>query len=227
MSLHNRPQSSQPSQLGANAYARRLEPLSFPGQILLGVAEQRTGPGPSTRPSSRRPTFPTASPIPGPARTALPRTAPPARAAAPAHAGLQAPHLLESLRGVVERLSGLARNSRHLRLLQGRDRRLQVQDTVQLGEKRFAAVLRVDGERFLIGGGTGGISLLAKLAGETALPTLATVQIDPVQIESLQIEPLPILTANDSPFASPIAAATEPSSFSAVFAAHAHPAGQA
>ena len=42
-------------------------------------------------------------------------------------------------------------------------RRLRVVETVALGEKRFVALLNVDGAQFLIGGGATGISLLATL----------------------------------------------------------------
>lgn len=44
-----------------------------------------------------------------------------------------------------------------------RGKRLRVIETVSLGEKRFAAVLHVDGAQFLIGGGPNNISLLASL----------------------------------------------------------------
>ncbi len=50
--------------------------------------------------------------------------------------------------------------------LQGKGRRLQVQETVQLGEKRFVAILRVDGEQFLIGGSAAGVQLLAAMQPE-------------------------------------------------------------
>jgi flagellar biogenesis protein FliO len=42
-------------------------------------------------------------------------------------------------------------------------KRLHVAATVSLGEKRFAAVLEVDGLQFLIGGGGTNVSLLAQL----------------------------------------------------------------
>lgn len=42
-------------------------------------------------------------------------------------------------------------------------KRLRVAETVSLGEKRFVAIVRVDGREFLIGGGTSGISLLAPI----------------------------------------------------------------
>jgi len=42
-------------------------------------------------------------------------------------------------------------------------RRLQVAETVSLGEKRFVAVVRVDGRHFLLAGGPANIALLAQL----------------------------------------------------------------
>lgn len=42
-------------------------------------------------------------------------------------------------------------------------RHLRVTETVQLGEKRFVAIVHVDGRQFLIGGGSTGINLLATL----------------------------------------------------------------
>jgi len=43
------------------------------------------------------------------------------------------------------------------------NRRLQVVTTALLGEKRFVAVIRVDGLEFLIGGGATSVALLAQL----------------------------------------------------------------
>ena len=42
-------------------------------------------------------------------------------------------------------------------------RRLQVTSTVSLGEKRFIAVVQVDGLQFLVGGGASNVALLAQL----------------------------------------------------------------
>jgi hypothetical protein len=50
-----------------------------------------------------------------------------------------------------------ATTSQHLRLA----------ETVSLGEKRFVAIIHVEGRKFLIGGGTAGVSLLTQL-DETA-----------------------------------------------------------
>jgi hypothetical protein len=42
-------------------------------------------------------------------------------------------------------------------------KRLRVAETVSLGEKRFVALISVEGREFLVGGGTAGVSLLAQL----------------------------------------------------------------
>ncbi len=58
---------------------------------------------------------------------------------------------------------------------QGRARRLQLQESVQLGEKRFVAILRVDGDEFLLGGGASGVSILGQLQPEPAAELFSTV----------------------------------------------------
>ena len=45
-------------------------------------------------------------------------------------------------------------------------RRLKITASVSLGEKRFVAVIQVDGLQFLIGGGAANVVLLAKLGTE-------------------------------------------------------------
>ena len=42
-------------------------------------------------------------------------------------------------------------------------RRLRVAETISLGEKRFVAIVAVEGKEFLVGGGASGMSLLAEL----------------------------------------------------------------
>ena len=44
--------------------------------------------------------------------------------------------------------------------------------TASLGEKRFVAVIQVDGLEFLVGGGTTGVSLLAQLNGKESFGNL-------------------------------------------------------
>jgi hypothetical protein len=42
-------------------------------------------------------------------------------------------------------------------------RQLRVSDSVSLGDKRFVAIVHADGHKFLIGGGSSGVSLLTQL----------------------------------------------------------------
>jgi flagellar biogenesis protein FliO len=42
-------------------------------------------------------------------------------------------------------------------------KRLRVCESLSLGEKRFVALIEVDGEQFLIGGATSGLATLARL----------------------------------------------------------------
>lgn len=46
-------------------------------------------------------------------------------------------------------------------------KRLRVSETISLGEKRFVAIVAVEGREFLIGGGVSGMSLLAQLGSGT------------------------------------------------------------
>ena len=65
-------------------------------------------------------------------------------------------------------------------------RRLQVDASVSLGEKRFVAVIQVDGLQFLIGGGATNVALLAKLGrkvsfGEVLNETMAVTKRRPAK----------------------------------------------
>ena len=129
-----------------NHSARRLAPLAFPGQVLLGLAEQ-----PAHHAPARRPGHPAAAPT-----TASTAAAALQNASTP-------PYVLRELANTARRLGNLLTGGKGLRILHGAHRRLQVTETVQLGEKRFVAILRVDGEQFLIGGSATGVSLLSNL----------------------------------------------------------------
>lgn len=48
-------------------------------------------------------------------------------------------------------------------MLPQKHRRLRVNETVSLGDKRFVSILEVDGRSYLIGGGSGSVALLASL----------------------------------------------------------------
>ncbi len=84
--------------------------------------------------------------------------------------GLRSTFFIESLRTLWARLS----TTSGLRF-QGRTRRLQLQESVQLGEKRFVAILRVDGDEFLLGGSASGVSILGQLQPEPAAEPFSVV----------------------------------------------------
>lgn len=42
-------------------------------------------------------------------------------------------------------------------------KKLQLTETVALGEKRFVAIIQAEGRKYLVGGGTAGVALLTKL----------------------------------------------------------------
>ena len=51
----------------------------------------------------------------------------------------------------------------HAKYKSSTTKRLHVSETISLGEKRFVAIVNVEGREFLIGGGVSGMSLLAQL----------------------------------------------------------------
>jgi flagellar biogenesis protein FliO len=53
-------------------------------------------------------------------------------------------------------------------------KRLQVAATASLGEKRFVAVIQVDGREFLVGGGATNVSLLAQLGAKKSFDGVLT-----------------------------------------------------
>lgn len=80
--------------------------------------------------------------------------------------------------GVMSRIWGSLTGSRRP------EKQLRVQETVTLGEKRFVAVLQVEGRKFLIGGGSAGVSLLTALSPNTAIGD--TLQVAPALADRLQ-----------------------------------------
>jgi hypothetical protein len=55
-------------------------------------------------------------------------------------------------------------------------KQLRVAETISLGEKRFVSVIHVDGQKFLIGGGSSGVTLLTQLgAAQAAADSLQTI----------------------------------------------------
>jgi flagellar biogenesis protein FliO len=70
---------------------------------------------------------------------------------------------LSTLRSQTGLLSRAWRWMRARQVERSSDRRLRVAETVSLGEKRFVAVVQVDGRHFLVAGGPANIALLAQL----------------------------------------------------------------
>lgn len=55
-------------------------------------------------------------------------------------------------------------------------KQLRVAETVSLGDKRFVSVIQVDGQKFLIGGGSSGVTLLTQLgAAQATTDALQTI----------------------------------------------------
>lgn len=52
-------------------------------------------------------------------------------------------------------------------------KRLTVRETVSLGEKRFVAIVQVDGQQFLLGGAPNSVAMLAQLSGDQVVPEQA------------------------------------------------------
>jgi flagellar biogenesis protein FliO len=105
----------------------------------------------------------------------------------PTAASSQAP-----LQGSVGLLSTLWRWIQARQIGKSNTKRLQVTSSVSLGEKRFVAVVQVDGQQFLVGGGATGVSLLAQLEkkesfGEVLQETATAPEKKPVKRASKQM----------------------------------------
>lgn len=68
-------------------------------------------------------------------------------------------------------------------------KQLRVSETVSLGEKRFVAVVQIEGQKFLIGGGSSGVALLAELETDDVLETKADLEnkLDLSSAEAAQV----------------------------------------
>jgi len=150
------------------------------GFALLGLAilglEKRGPSVPRRLPSAPRPDEPTPPPIlllkeshtalpavnelvrPEPARTKKLQLKP--TLAFPDSADDASLRTLQNNRGMLTRFLDWIRSHS---LGSSSTRRLQVGATVSLGEKRFVAVIQIDGLEFLIGGGATNVALLAQL----------------------------------------------------------------
>jgi Flagellar biosynthesis protein, FliO len=90
----------------------------------------------------------------------------------PSPAPPQTPTLnLQHSSGLLSRALNWIRSRQSVR---SRGKRLQVGATVSLGEKRFVAVIQVDGQQFLVGGGATNVTLLAQLNGKETFGDLLT-----------------------------------------------------
>jgi flagellar biogenesis protein FliO len=76
---------------------------------------------------------------------------------------------LHTATGLLSRAWGWIRKQQEAR---SSSKRLQVAATVSLGEKRFVAVIQVDGQEFLVGGGATNVTLLAQLTAKVRFSDL-------------------------------------------------------
>jgi flagellar biogenesis protein FliO len=76
-------------------------------------------------------------------------------------------------------------------MARSKSKRLQVAETVSLGEKRFVSVIKVDGREFLIGGGATNVTLLAQLGVKKPLkikkPLNAKKSFDGILAEKMTV----------------------------------------
>ncbi len=80
-------------------------------------------------------------------------------------------HLPEGLALLIRKLSsGVVWAAKNIRVQPTR-KSLRVCESVSMGERRFVAVIQVDNQRFLIGGGTGSVSLLSRLPESSKAPS--------------------------------------------------------
>lgn len=91
----------------------------------------------------------------------------PRRTAGRAKTRTNAPSVPEPLRAPLAPSGLLGRALAWFRTGVTKQSHLRLAETVSLGEKRFVAIIHVEGRKFLIGGGTAGVSLLTQL-DETA-----------------------------------------------------------
>jgi flagellar biogenesis protein FliO len=89
----------------------------------------------------------------------------------PAAGASLVPSLKDASRTLLIKLwNGASWIIRRARAQQSR-KNLKVCENVSLGEKRFVAIIQVDEERFLIGGASGSVSLLTRLAEAKSFAT--------------------------------------------------------
>jgi flagellar biogenesis protein FliO len=72
------------------------------------------------------------------------------------------------------KISRLWKYIRAQQVVRSNSKRLQLAETISLGEKRFVAVIRVDGREFLVGGGATSVTLLTQLDIRQSFDNLLT-----------------------------------------------------
>jgi hypothetical protein len=94
-------------------------------------------------------------------------------------------HISRAWRNASELLSNAGMNAKGMisrswkyiraqQVVRSNSKRLQVAETISLGEKRFVAVIRVDGREFLVGGGATNVALLTQLDAKQSFDNLLT-----------------------------------------------------
>jgi flagellar biogenesis protein FliO len=73
-----------------------------------------------------------------------------------------------------EQLLSMWKRIRAQQIARSNSKRLHVSATASLGEKRFVAVIQVDGREFLVGGGSANVALLAQLDAQKSFNGMLT-----------------------------------------------------
>lgn len=89
------------------------------------------------------------------------------------HAGAMNSHkLMEVMHGPVDVITRAWKWLRQQHVTGTSSPRLKLEHSISLGQKRFAALIEVQGVRFLVGGGASNVSLLAKLDNDELFETV-------------------------------------------------------
>lgn len=115
----------------------------------------------------------------------------------PALSGLSASTRIQNTTGLISRLWNWIRERQAAR---SSTRRLHVASAVSLGEKRFIALIQIDEQQFLVGGGATNVSLLAWLDtkesfGEQLNDTMTRLEKQPVKRTRNRVAKLPANSA--------------------------------
>ncbi|MGB6744442.1 MAG: flagellar biosynthetic protein FliO [Terracidiphilus sp.] len=151
----------------ASTFARTLRTFAEREQLDLSQTFVSTVPAPQERKGPKPVGSPLTAGISKKKETKLQEPAQPAKE--PVVNEAPAPPLTGGL--LIRGLAWLKKNNKFAAAKQ-----LRVAETVSLGEKRFVSVIQVDGQKFLIGGGSQGVTLLTQLgAAQAAAEALQTI----------------------------------------------------